>query len=255
MSVDSRILKHLYREISETAEQLQRTIYYLTMHLDDIRMNWSDGKADEVSQIITECLEKIQEAVHYLRYTKKYLRSLYHFIRQYEEINLAVGSVETTIVGSNVSSNTISLSNENIGKLPPSIDEIRSWIRDINPKYRGDPYDPFSMNCGSCALAVFRKLEGGELKQATTRTYSVEEINQLTGRVHVPMTPEQIRSYLIAQGIGAHAVIGIDREGMPGHWFNAYYDGEDVYTIDGQTGMVGRWPPYEPCAFYWDIGI
>ena len=41
------------------------------------------------------------------------------------------------------------------------IQNISDWISDINPNF--DPFDvesPYSTNCGSCAYAVFQRLEG-----------------------------------------------------------------------------------------------
>lgn len=41
------------------------------------------------------------------------------------------------------------------------IQEISDWIGDINPHF--DPFDvesPYSTNCGSCAYAVYQRLEG-----------------------------------------------------------------------------------------------
>jgi hypothetical protein len=80
-----------------------------------------------------------------------------------------------------------------------------------------------------------------------------------TGLRQVPATPAQIQQYLIDQGAGAHTVVGVDRAGAPGHWFNAYYDGTNVYAIDGQTGQVLRWPPNMDLpgrpAINWDMGV
>ena len=41
------------------------------------------------------------------------------------------------------------------------IQNISDWIGDINPNF--DPFDvesPYSTNCGSCAYAVYQRLEG-----------------------------------------------------------------------------------------------
>lgn len=121
---------------------------------------------------------------------------------------------------------------------------IGSWLPEINPGYTGDPFDPRSSNCGACAAAVFARLEGTMPEPfAGTRTLSVPEMDAFTGRPQVPMSPSEIRDTLIAAGPGSHAVIGIDRTIGPGHWFNAYYDGERVVAIDGQSGEIHDWPP------------
>lgn len=125
-----------------------------------------------------------------------------------------------------------------------SIDDVGTWLSDVNPQY--DPWDvdsPYSSNCGSCALAVERRLEGQDDAVATDSTLTVEEMQEQTGMEQVPMQPEEIQQYLIDQGPGSHAIVGIDRSEGPGHWFNAYYDGERVYALDGQTGTTEGWPP------------
>lgn len=124
-----------------------------------------------------------------------------------------------------------------------SIDDVGGWLSDVNPKF--DPWDvdsPYSSNCGSCALAVENRLNGNSDAVATDSTLSIEEMEQQTGMEQVSMQPDEIEQYLISQGPGSHAIIGIDRSEGPGHWFNAYYDGEKVYALDGQTGTTEGWP-------------
>ncbi len=81
-----------------------------------------------------------------------------------------------------------------------------------------------------------------------------------TGLQQVSGTPAEIEQYLIGEGPGAHTVVGVDRAGgVAGHWFNAYYDGKDVYAIDGQTGQILGWPPNMDAPGYpvtnWDYGV
>lgn len=136
---------------------------------------------------------------------------------------------------------------------------IASWLGDINPGYTGDPFDPRSSNCGECAAAVFARLEGiYPSAVAGTSTLSVEQMEALTGRPQIPMTLSEMRDVLIAAGPGSHAVVGIDRTFGAGHWFNAYYDGERVVAIDGQSGEILDWPPEygspsNPVSI-WDMG-
>lgn len=126
----------------------------------------------------------------------------------------------------------------------PSLGTIASWLGDINPGYTGDPFDPRSSNCGMCAAAVFARLEGIDPGAvAGTPTLSVDQMEAFTGRPQMPMTPSEMRDALIAAGPGSHAVVGIDRTFGAGHWFNAYYDGERVVAIDGQSGEILDWPP------------
>ena len=71
-----------------------------------------------------------------------------------------------------------------------------------------------------------------------------------------PTTPERIAEDLRAAGPGAHAVVGIDRDDGTGHWFNAYFDGTNVWYVDGESGMRGPWPPDNfPDAVAWDASI
>jgi hypothetical protein len=80
-------------------------------------------------------------------------------------------------------------------------------------------------------------------------------MNEITGMEQMTMSPEGIQEYLIAQGPGSHGIVGIDRADGPGHWFNAYYDGERVVAIDGQTGEVNDWPPDYGDVVNWDISV
>ncbi|MGY1846792.1 toxin glutamine deamidase domain-containing protein [Blastococcus sp. SYSU DS1021] len=140
-----------------------------------------------------------------------------------------------------------------------SVDEIRAWLPQINPGFTGDPFDPRSSNCGSCAAAVFAKLSGGATKAAALDTLSTQEMESVTGRKQIGLSPAEIEQRLIQAGPGAHAVVGVDRQFGPGHWFNAYYDGHQVLAIDGQSNTVGKWPPDYGSAscpvVYWDAGV
>ncbi len=62
------------------------------------------------------------------------------------------------------------------------------------------------------------------------------------------MSVDSIEEYLRNQGPGSHLIVGINRGPAPngcpqsGHWFNAFYDGENFHTIDGQSGEILEWP-------------
>lgn len=139
----------------------------------------------------------------------------------------------------------------------PSVEDISKWIGEINPSY--DPYDPdcpYNVNCGSCALAVEKRLNGDETAVASdVNIPSIEEMNAVTGMEQTKMTPEEIKEYLISEGPGSHAIVGIDRSEGAGHWFNAYYDGEKVVAIDGQTGEISDWPPDYGNVTNWDVSV
>lgn len=131
------------------------------------------------------------------------------------------------------------------------------WLKEINPNF--DPYDvdsPYCNNCGSCAYAVYRRLEGdnGIVATADNIGYN-DEMNSITGMKQVSMSPSEIETRLLEQGDGAHAIIGIDRDEGPGHWFNAVCKDGKVYAVDGQTGEINEWPPDYGNVVNWDMSI
>ncbi|MCL2654933.1 MAG: toxin glutamine deamidase domain-containing protein [Coriobacteriia bacterium] len=140
---------------------------------------------------------------------------------------------------------------------PKSLEDIGGWISDINPNF--DPFDLDSVydnNCGSCAFAVEQQLEGNTDAVAEPKVIgTIEEMNALTGKEQISMGPEEIKDYLIEQGPGSHGVVGIDRVDSYGHWFNAYYDGDRVVALDGQTGEIQDWPPDYGQVKNWDFSI
>lgn len=138
-----------------------------------------------------------------------------------------------------------------------SADDIREWIKDVNPGYSGSRFDPRSTNCGKCAHAVFDALSGKPVRDAGPGTYGSAEMARAIGRKQIPITSSGIATRLRSEGAGAHAVVGVDRQNGVGHWFNAYFDGQDVWAIDGQAGTVSGWPPdygspSNPVT-YWDV--
>ena len=129
---------------------------------------------------------------------------------------------------------------------------IESWLGEINPHYN-DPFfpprdNPYRINCGSCAFAVYQKLEGNSAAAATEVNIPTDEAMEgWTGKQCVYMSPEKIEEILKTRGAGAHLIVGVNRRrpsGQPisGHWFNAVYDGHKIYTVDGQSGEVMDWP-------------
>ncbi len=139
----------------------------------------------------------------------------------------------------------------------PDIEDIHEWLGDINPNY--DPFDMSSVynnNCGSCAYAVEQHLNGNtDIYASINNIGTPKEMNELTGLEQVAMSPEEIQDYLVSQGAGSHGIVGIDRDEGPGHWFNAYYDGEKVVAIDGQTGEIRDWPPDYGDVINWDLSV
>ena len=139
----------------------------------------------------------------------------------------------------------------------PPMETLDDWVGDINPYYNEfDVESPYSTNCGSCALAVFQRLEGdGDACASSENIGTVEEMEALTGMEQVAMSPDEIEDTLLAQGPGAHAIIGVDRVEGAGHWFNAANVDGKIVVIDGQNGSVSDWPPDYGDVVHWDMSM
>ena len=138
------------------------------------------------------------------------------------------------------------------------IKDIDNWLGDINPNF--DEFDtdsPYCNNCGSCAYAVWKRLEGdNDICASADNIGYNDEMEALTGMEQVSMSPDEIENNLLAQGDGAHAIIGIDRaEGRPGHWFNAACIDGKVVAIDGQSGEILDWPPDYGDVVNWEMSV
>ena len=135
-----------------------------------------------------------------------------------------------------------------------SVNSIAGWIKDINPNYNNPFYptnnNPYRVNCGSCAYSVELRLQGNTDAVATSTNIGTDAaMEKITGKSCEYMSPDDIKQILISMGPGSHLICGVNRYPTPdgraqaGHWFNAYYDGNKVYTIDGQSGQVfDEWP-------------
>lgn len=132
---------------------------------------------------------------------------------------------------------------------------VKAWAKEINPHYEDPNLPPgkrraYSENCGSCALVMEQHFAGNHLD----RTASSENIpydadmEKVTGKRCIYMEPNQIEQILREEGPGSHLIVGIDRynpitgAASTGHWFNAYFDGKTVHTVDGQSGELYEWP-------------
>lgn len=138
-----------------------------------------------------------------------------------------------------------------------TLSDIDGWLGDINPNFDAfDPESPYCNNCGSCALAVYNRLNGDTDACATAENIGYnDEMNALTGMEQVSMSPEEIESRLLEAGDGAHAIIGIDRAEGPGHWFNAACVDGKVVAIDGQSGEIMAWPPDYGDVVNWEMSV
>ena len=122
------------------------------------------------------------------------------------------------------------------------LEEISSWIKEINPKF--NPFSPYGSNCGTCSYYVHERINGNNLGEAGPVNIAPTDpkMEALTGLNCQYMSVADIESVLRSRGPGSHLIVGINREYSAGHWFNAYYDGERFYTIDGQSGKIMDWP-------------
>jgi hypothetical protein len=138
-----------------------------------------------------------------------------------------------------------------------SIEEIDAALNSINPNFDwSDPSNGYATNCGHTSSNLNDFLNGSPSAEAPGgSTLDTPQMEARTGNPQTPMTPDAIEATLRAMGPGSHAVIGIDRSTGDGHWFNAYFDGDQVWTLDAQTGDRSPWPPDEPNATLWDASI
>lgn len=138
---------------------------------------------------------------------------------------------------------------------PEDITPIRIWAKEINPNYKSPRLTPaqqraYEENCGGCAFALEQHFSGQDLQIIATdkNIPTDQEMEQKTGRKCVYMAPDKIEQILRREGAGSHLIVGINRRnpitGRPatGHWFNVYYDGKKVHTVDGQSGRIYEWP-------------
>lgn len=136
----------------------------------------------------------------------------------------------------------------------PSMEDLADGVRQVNPNYNPtDPDSDWSNNCGSCAVSTLGGLMGGQFQPAGPYSLSPEEMEEAIGQPQTPMSPAEIEQAMRDAGPGSAAVVGFDNE--PGHWFNAYHDGNNVYCVDGQTGTISGWPPTFQAATNWDAAI
>ena len=146
-----------------------------------------------------------------------------------------------------------------IAPAPPSYESISSvsqWIKEINPNYYNTDIPnqrQYQVNCGSCALAVYNRLNGFD-RDACAGNVNIPtdaEMERATGKTCRYMSVDEITRKLKEAGPGSNFIAGINRKPIQignkiipqsGHWFNVYYDGKQIYTVEGQTGNVYSWP-------------
>lgn len=271
INVDAAALADAAANLKNAITSIDATKAMLKQKYQQLGNGWNDKKYIELGNIVHMCLAALNNIEQNLLKGKKYVILLSRHLQEYESINLGSESnmsfvsqiLQTPSEASyNLGSdsgrdNPLDNTNEVLVKLNEfgvqSIESVNSWIKSINPNPSNDPRR--KVNCGKCAAAVYKRLNGDNNAVAGLGTYSIEEMNEITGRTQTAMTPEEIENYLITQGAGSHVVVGVDRSSGAGHWFNAYYDGYHVYTIEGQGGLINRWPPDYGNVVYWDASI
>jgi len=171
-------------------------------------------------------------------------------------------SPELAAILANEQAGINSISNQDVGVISDSpaislVDDVSNWLGEINPNFDAfDPESPYCNNCGSCAYAVYQRFEGSTDSCASADNIGDNRtMEALTGMDQVSMSPLEIEQRLLAEGDGAHAIIGIDRAEGPGHWFNAACINGKVVAIDGQSGDIYDWPPDYGDVVNWDMSI
>lgn len=241
---DVKVLKRDETELwQEGNEAIQNTLEAMR---DDLRdKGWEDGPEME-AMIMHEQQLMQQELANNIQGD---------FSEHYDGPAWQKTDLEGTSLGENaLEENT--LEEMGLDEIRP-IDKLDDWLEDINPNF--DPFDlksPYANNCGSCAYAVYQRLEGNNEICATEQNIGYNsEMEALTGMEQISMSPEDIQARLLEQGDGAHAIIGIDRAVGPGHWFNAANIGGKVVAIDGQSGEILDWPPDYGDVTNWEMSI
>lgn len=254
VNVGLQELQDALQKMQTAVSSIERTKGSIRMRYEQLGASWNDRKCRELGEITSESVRALNDVLRTLLQAEKYVLRLIQSVQAYEAVNLgSTGAVQAAATGAGSSGGSggddVKLNEFGV----QSIEGVQEWIGKINPNPYRDPRR--TVNCGKCAAAVYQRLNGDSSAVAGLGTYSIEEMNALTGRTQMSMTPGEIERYLIGQGPGAHVVVGVDRASGAGHWFNAYYDGHRVYTIEGQGGTVGGWPPDYGNVVHWDVSV
>jgi len=95
---------------------------------------------------------------------------------------------------------------------------------------------------------VEKRLNGDSTAHAGLTNIPTDDLmEQATGKKCVYMPEGEIEKRLKDLGPGSHLIVGINRklpngQAISGHWFNVYYDGNKVYTLEGQSGNIYEFP-------------
>ena len=269
MKVDTAWVKQQYGYCRDLAEIIRRTVQDLDTQYRNAGTGWNDGHYRMLGTIVEECRHSLLSTAAQIGDVLCKLDQMTAAINEYNEVNLSgsggggsPGS-GTSGTGSSVSSGASGSGNSAMPAIHISqfttVAAVSEWLGNVNPNY--DPFDSFKSayrkNCGSCAYAVFRRMQGDTGICASSQNIpGISQMESLTGMHQTPMSPQEIEQRLLAAGNGAHAIIGIDRRGDdPGHWFNAACLDGRVVAIDGQTNEILDWPPDYGDIINWDMSI
>ena len=190
------------------------------------REAWPNYKLPQLNRQTAQ--EKLQEYLDWNHFTEKDA-AIYQQDQVWQELQFAAHPEDVTVVG--------------------------IWAKEINPNYKNPALSLsqqrlYEENCGACAFALEQHFNGQDLRMiATDKNIPWEKpMEEKTGKKCTYMPPEDIEKILRQRGAGSHLIVGINRfnpiTGGPavGHWFNVYYDGTTVHTVDGQSGRIYGWP-------------
>ena len=132
---------------------------------------------------------------------------------------------------------------------PPNVDgrheSPNKWLRAVNEDENLPGRDN---NCGECARAVYSTWYGkpaiaAALADPDAWGEPTPRMAEWAGVEPERITMAEIGHRLAELGPGNSAIVGCDWKDGGGHWFNAVNHADAVKTVDGQFGLVGRWPP------------
>ncbi|WP_264030791.1 tetratricopeptide repeat protein [Cellulosimicrobium sp. SH8] len=106
-------------------------------------------------------------------------------------------------------------------------------------------------HAASAVASMVGILRGDPAQPATPTGPSEAELAELVGGAFEQTTPDEIADRLRARGKGAFVVVGVDRAHGPGHWYVAYFDGDDVLALDPVANGRTAWPPPAADAVRW----
>jgi hypothetical protein len=119
-----------------------------------------------------------------------------------------------------------------------------SWLAGIYP---GRDRHQRPNNCGECARATDSTWHGTPVAAADLIRKTGGErpaiMSEWAGRSPEPAGMAEIERRLTQLGPGSSAIIGFDRDGGPGHWFNAVNHEGKILAVDGQSARYEDWPP------------